>query len=440
MKMVSYWFILFFIPFLISAQSWEVLPNSPLIESAYWNHDDIVFCDDQTALICDIGGHISKTEDGGDSWTQVMDQPGTSFRCLAFTSCETGFVGNLGPGDWVNQTSDPTLMYKTIDGGENWTPVTNIPDTHEPKGICGMQAIDDQHVYAVGRYDGPAIFYKTEDNGDSWTTKDLNASNNAHGLIDLHFFSSDTGLVTGWDNQGSAIWYTTDGGSNFERVASNYWDHVWKIYFRDRMNGYASISHYSNAAKKYLYTSDGGLTWSEGIYKSSGSYEGLGIAFIDDQTGWCAGGTTSYETRDGGVTFQEISFDPDYDDYINRFIKVNDTTLYAAGSRIYKYIPSSDPGEVLGTTAQVDNSLCKISCHPNPSTGTATITYTVPENGNVVVAITSIGGRELEILVKKYQQAGTYTIDYNPDYRHKFVTCTIASGRYRRSVNILRGD
>lgn len=429
-------FLLFF-PSLLIAQSWQVLPNSP--RGGYWNHDDIVFFDEQTGWVCDIGGRISKTEDGGDSWTKVIDQPGTSFRCLAFTTIDIGFVGNLGPGDWVGQTSDPTLMYKTIDGGETWTPVDNIPTTHDPKGICGMQAIDEQHVYAVGRYDGPAIFYKTEDGGDTWTTKDLNADNDAHGLIDLHFFSPEEGIVTGWTNQGSALWHTTDGGETFTKVASSYQQHVWKIYFRDRLNGYANISNYSNAAKRYLYTSDGGLTWDEGIYKTSGSYEGLGIAFIDENTGWCAGDDVTYETKDGGASFSPISIDPDYDDTINRFFKVSDSVIYAAGSRVYKL---TFPDEVLGikSASNIDNSLCQISSFPNPMTSSTQIKYTIPIEGNVVVAITGIGGREIEILIDKHQRAGTYTVEYNPDYDQKFVTCTISTGNYLRSVNILRRD
>ena len=58
-------------------------------------------------------------------------------------------------------------------------------------------------------------------------------------------------------------------------------------------------------------------------------------------------------------------------------------------------------------------------------------------DGDVIVDITSIGGREIEVLVREKQKAGTYTIDYNPDYKLNFVTATIGSGRYRRSVHIV---
>ena len=364
----------------------------------------------------------------------MADQKGTSFRSLAFTTCDKGFAGNLGPGDWVNKPSDRNIMYSTVDGGAIWSVVENIPEA--PQGICGMQAIDENHVYGVGRYDAPAYFIRTVDGGDNWEVKNL--EDFANGLVDIHFFDIDTGFITGRGNDGSAsIWQTTDGGDNFIEVARTYSDHVWKIYFRDRMNGYANISNYDGSEKHYIYTTDGGLIWDEKGYTSDTRYEGLGIAFFDEQLGWCGGDNTTWETRDGGETFSEISIDPGYDDNINRFLRMSDSVIYAIGSRVYKYV---DKTVGIATVPQVDNYICTITCSPNPITGSAQITYTLPEDGDVIVAITSIGGREIEVLVREKQKAGTYTIDYNPDYKLNFVTATIGSGRYRRSVHIVRED
>ncbi|NQY10710.1 MAG: hypothetical protein HRT71_14515 [Flavobacteriales bacterium] len=98
MKNITVLILVLIAPILSFAQVWQVLPNSPLIETVvngYRNHDDIAFCDENTGWICDIGGRIFKTEDGGDSWTAVASQPGTSFRSLAFTSCDIGFARQL---------------------------------------------------------------------------------------------------------------------------------------------------------------------------------------------------------------------------------------------------------------------------------------------------------------------------------------------------------
>lgn len=95
---------------------WRVLPNSPI--GGYWNHDDVFFIDENIGWIADISGNIYKTTDGGENWEHQVDNEGTSYRALAFLDDQTGFVGTLGPGSWVDnhvseywQTTDNALLY-----------------------------------------------------------------------------------------------------------------------------------------------------------------------------------------------------------------------------------------------------------------------------------------------------------------------------------------
>ena len=427
------------------SQTWQVLPNSPIMtefEENYTNHDDLEFCDDNTGFICNIGGSVSRTLDGGDSWKKVFDSPGTSFRCIAFINCDTGYVGTLGRGSWVTNTTDRTLMYKTYDGGDSWSEVTTIPTGGNPRGICGLQAIDGKNIVGVGRYDGPSFFYKSTDGGVSWTTKDVGAAENCGGLVDVHFFNPTSGIITGRTTTGeSRVWSTTDGGDNWDVVATAEDDHAWKVFFVNDQIGYFSVSNYNYPEKYYYYTTDGGHNWDQqqfadgsyqGRYYNKG-YEALGIGFLTEDIGWIGGDFTTMQTMDGGQTFTEIQIDPTYDDNINRFVKT-DNFMYAVGTRVYKFTIEVGAAD----QPDVDNTLCDISISPNPITGTAQITYTVPEDDRVMIHITSIGGRAVECLVNKDQKAGTYTIDYTPDYKLKFVHCTFRSGRYRKTVNILR--
>ena len=66
-------------------------------------------------------------------------------------------------------------------------------------------------------------------------------------------------------------------------------------------------------------------------------YEALGIGFYTTSLGWIGGDHTTFETTDGGQTFTEISIDPTHDDNIRHFIKTSETTMYAIGTRVYKY-------------------------------------------------------------------------------------------------------
>ena len=427
--------LVLFIPFLSMAQNatWQVLPNAPI--GGQWNHDDIACINEDTLWICDLDGRINKSTDGGDSWTRITNWPNTAFRCIDFFDSQHGFVGNLGRGGWYN-ASDGNPLYETFDGGANWSAVT-LPNTYDIKGLCGMQIVNDTTIIAVGRYAGPDVMIKSTDKGVTWTSY----ASPAESFVDLHFFDPDTGIVVGgfggWYTNGnplSRIYYTTDGGESFTQVAAEQSDHFWKVFFVDRMNGYAQITNYDNNDQYIMITNDGGLTWSKSVY-TNGHYEGLGVGFFDTQLGWAGGGDKTYETTDGGASWSQISIDPGYGDVLNRVIRVSPTTLYAVGARVYKYTDLT-VGEA--TIPQVDNTKCKLSCNPNPFQGVATITYTVPEDGHVKLGITSIGGRVIEFLVDKEQKAGTYSLEYTPDYNQKFVACTIRTGRYRRTVKIFR--
>ena len=376
--------------------TWQVLTNSPLataLEPGYRNYDEIEFCDDNTGFICDIGGKIYRTLDGGDSWTEVADHPGTSYTSLAFVNCSTGYAGNLGRGDWVGSVSDNTLMYKTSDGGDTWSPVTTIPTTHNPRGVHGLQAIDQVNIVGVGRYDDPAIFYKSTDAGITWETKDIGASKGADGLIDLHFFDANKGLITGKKNGESRVWHTSDGGETFTTVLTAYGDAVFSIFFLDDLNGYCNISNYDNLERRYYYTTNGGLSWTKGVYIHNrgsghwGVYEGMSIGFFDTMTGWCGGSATTYETTDGGVTFTEMSIDPTYDDNIYRFIKTSETTMYAIGTRVYKYTspqPTDPPAlSISASTGAIDAS----ASTPGSYTVTYTTTGSCPNSANFAVTI-----------------------------------------------------
>jgi hypothetical protein len=59
---------------------WEKLPTDPYPGK----QDDIVFPTREVGFYGNGKGLIYKTTDGGDSWQEVFNQPGTFVRCLGF--------------------------------------------------------------------------------------------------------------------------------------------------------------------------------------------------------------------------------------------------------------------------------------------------------------------------------------------------------------------
>src|SRR5580658_10385109 len=95
------------------AQSWQLLPNSP---AQTFRHDDIYFINANSGWVVNVSGQVWKTNDGGNSWTQLINQA-TAFRCVGFFDSIHGCIGNLGPKNWA-PTNDTNPIYITSDGGK----------------------------------------------------------------------------------------------------------------------------------------------------------------------------------------------------------------------------------------------------------------------------------------------------------------------------------
>ncbi|HPT10811.1 MAG TPA: T9SS type A sorting domain-containing protein, partial [Bacteroidales bacterium] len=52
--------------------------------------------------------------------------------------------------------------------------------------------------------------------------------------------------------------------------------------------------------------------------------------------------------------------------------------------------------------------------YPNPFTNTTTITYTLPEAGQVRLVLTDMFGKTITVLEDAYKTSGTYSIQVNP--------------------------
>lgn len=424
--LLAFGLILF--PKTLHSQSWSLLPNSP---TSGFRHDGMSFINADTGWVVNVDGYIYKTTDGGDSFTQLLFQPETSFRCVGFADANRGWAGNLGPGAF-SPGNDTIPLYETNDGGVSWQPVTNISGPI-PKGLCGMRVVNDSVVYAVGRVGGPCHILKTSDGGASWTS--IPPPPNAFFLIDCHFFSSDTGLVVGssgtvWADERYAIYYTTDGGANWQQVAqtSTFNGHGWKIDFPSSNVGYVSIETQSSDSIPVLKTTDGGLTWEEKLWHIPIWYQ-QGIGFVNDSTGWCGAlANTVKKTTDGGDSWAVVPFV----NHFNRFRWVNDSVAYASGNRIWKYSKGPATGlENSNGQQEIPKGLALGPNFPNPFQTETTIPYSIPHPGWVTLKVYDMVGRPVATLVDEFQESGDYKAECSVPYlydAHFFFTLSFSEG------------
>lgn len=317
-------------------EGWAPVAAAPLSTGA-GRHDDIFFLDRARGWIVNGLGEVHRTEDAGESWSLVSVEPRRYNRAVGFATPSRGWLGNL---NGFNDPEPSNALFETVDGGATWTNITNRIAGDEPVGICGIHVLDEQTVFAVGRWSGPAVFVRSFDGGATW--QGTNLAPLATGLIDVHFFDRAEGIIVGGLGVGNSpeaqqssrtvILGTRDGGATWETryISQQQGKWAWKISFPSRDTGWVSTQG-PTADGVVLRTVDGGLTWSEHVAAPGHGFSGIG--FITGRTGWVAADTTAFGTTDGGATWQRVPIGPN----VNRFRILSSDLAYAAGRGVYRY-------------------------------------------------------------------------------------------------------
>jgi photosystem II stability/assembly factor-like uncharacterized protein len=317
---------------------------------------------------------------------------------------QIGIAGNLGKGSFDN-TFDTIPIYRTSDGGQNWTGFN--PDPANLKGLCALQKINANTIYGAGRVRGPGQLIKSTDKGLTWTTIDLLATAGLGAATDLYFSSPDTGFVIGMNAipfatgndalyKGKII-YTTNGGQTWATVLEEPLNptYFWKISFPTKQVGYVSLQQNTANRQSVIYykTENGGQTWVRNIiptalFGNPVNFATQGIGFANENLGWIGGGGLEpnfLQTNDGGTTWSNITSSFSY--RVNK-IRFLENFAYASGIRILRtLIPVSNKPEM----AQ-DKS---VQIFPNPLKEFIQVQLdeTVWKNANV--SIHSLNGQKL---------------------------------------------
>lgn len=324
-------------------------------------------------------GFFARTTNNGANWTENTVSNSLFLSSMQFFNLNTGYVTDIGGIfkttnggiNWIlNSINEqfeklffidentgwatcfgPNSIYKTTNGGLNWN--YQLLSAAYGFGLYFQNA----NTGFVGDVYGS--IYKTTDGGTNW-----NGFNTGTGLwvADFEFINNNTGYAAGELN---AVWKTTNTGTNWDLINIGTFGSFYDIEFlRDGAN--TPTVGYGVGTYGMIYrTSNSGESWYQMVSPTANNL--VQVKFIDKYTGYLVGfnGTVLYTTN-GGSTF-----------------------IYNSS----KYIPEN------------------YSLHqnyPNPFNSSTIISFDVKKNAHVKIVLYDMTGKEMDILVNEYFQAGSY--------------------------------
>lgn len=395
----------------ISSQTWQPITSIPSNSSASGQRfDDVFFLNENLGWAAN--GYYSavyKTIDGGVNWTLqttgAMLGSSHYFRNIEFLDENIGFLGT------INQK-----VYKTTDGGTTWTLITNI--TPNPLAICGLDCVGTSTIYGCGAYFSPAYIIKSTDSGNTWQY--INMSAYANTLVEINFIDENIGFASGNNATGGVILKTTDGGITWTQLLNTgtNGDYVWKLQFLNSNNNilFGSIEAASPNPGRLAKSIDGGLTWT---LTNAPETEVQAVGFLDENHGWMGGHNTGfYETLNGGVTWTNTGVGSN----LNRIFFVGNTA-YASGTTIYKM------SSILSNSDFVEHNRINLNVKvsPNPVSDKLNIEIDFLAEDHILIDLYDNNGKIVKNLIKddinsagikKYTfdfpyPSGTYFIDFH---------------------------
>ncbi|MCK6604410.1 MAG: YCF48-related protein [Ignavibacteriaceae bacterium] len=391
--------------------------------------------DANTALCTTSPGttFVYRTTDGGTTWTQVFTQAGGFIDAIWMTSATNGWMyGDPVGGRWS--------LWRTSDGGVTWDSTgLYLPTTNA--GWNNAMFISGNNIW-FGTNSTNIVY--SSDNGATWSTQTATGQVNSYVIW---FNNANTGLtggtqfvattnggtnwgaitvpgtgtvsgITGWGNnwlvcrQATGLYWSTDNGG------------TWATAYTASAGNYYHIAKARNGENVWAVRSNGGIT--KGTFQVV-PVELSSFSAVPSQGNVNLNWSTATETNNSGFEIQRKSGNTEF--VTIGFVQGAGTTTEVKN---YSY---SDMGLQAGTYSyrlkQVDfdgsysySAVTEVNIelpsvyslsqnYPNPFNPSTTITYSVPEAGNVRLSVYNLMGEEIASLVNGNVEAGVHTVSFD---------------------------
>ncbi len=211
---------------------------------------DANFEDSAHGYISGVDGFVSKTTNGGATWTNVRVASTGDVYGVYFINDTEGYAG-ANNGD----------LFKTTNAGASWTKLTTPNSSYNYGQFYFFDALNGIAGGSTPSRTGSII--KTTDGGTTWTEVPVPGMSS---IYDILFLDNSTGYICGYDNN---IFKTTDGGATWVNqpvtitTPANNTILLAEIEFINSTVGYC-VGYSINYDKNFIFkTTNGGATWNQ---------------------------------------------------------------------------------------------------------------------------------------------------------------------------------
>jgi photosystem II stability/assembly factor-like uncharacterized protein len=288
------------------------------------------------------GGGVWRTTDAGVTFNSIFDKNTQSIGCIAVDPKNPDQVLWVGTGEcWTrNSVSVGDGIYKTTDGGQNWTNM-GLPNSEHISSIqIDPSNTNTLYVGVMGRLWGNSAdrgIYKTTDGGKTWDK--VFYVNEMTGCSDLSIDPKDPSVLYAafWDfrrtaysfNSGganSALYKSTDSGKTWNKIHNGFPSgKLGRIAVAIAPSNtkilYAAIESEKDETKGLYRSEDAGANWK----RTNGDFELVVRPFyfsrlvVDPRNPdiVCKASLNGAMSKDGGKTFRAIAggVHSDFHDY-----------------------------------------------------------------------------------------------------------------------------
>ena len=262
---------------------WEAARRGP----AGKDLNAIYFLDSKRGWIAGDDGFLSRTEDGGRSWSPQTVGTTDAINDVYFRNKEDGY---LLAGNRIYYTNDSGRMWREV---RRFLPVDFDRALPELYSVRFSGKKKGWIVGSVSRRDTvvDSLLIITNDSGASWQRQRVPTREE---LIHLDFVGDKRGWIVG---ASGTILYTENGGETWTAQRPGTTATLYHVDFRNERVGWAV-----GERGTILRTTDGGESWFPVVVPVRNTL--LSVQFIDEDEGWIVGrGGVILRSSDGGRTW-----------------------------------------------------------------------------------------------------------------------------------------